>query len=371
MAHALEVGIGHCARRRTVLGLPLQRARRTAGLLPLIGKQVSQIHHRPLGRCRGPRTFKAGGHGVFGITFTAGVLPAKALLNDRLTGRLGTDTITGLVRTMGLTKRVTARNQRDCFFVIHRHTTKGLADIMGREHRIGVAVGAFGVHINQTHLYRCEPITKLTTLGITLIGQHLCLGTPVDPLGLPIVRATTCKTEGFEAHVFHRHIAGEDHEVCPGDLVAILLLDRPQQAAGLVEVAVVRPAVQWLEALLTAIGATATIRSAVGAGAVPGHTDKERTIVAVISRPPRLRGGQRLVDIRLQCLKIQPRELGRVVKIGSQRVGAALVLTQGRQIQAGRPPGLCAFGRTAGHRVNHGQGHQGRRQCGVRNRRFQ
>ena len=271
---------------------------------------------------------------------------------------------------MGLTKRVTARNQCDRLFVIHRHATKGLADIMCGEHRVGIAVGAFGVHINQTHLYRGEAVTKLATFGIALIGQHLCLGTPVDPLGLPIVRAAARKTKGFEAHVFHGHITGEDHQVCPGDLIAILLLDRPQQTAGLVEVAVVRPAVQWLEPLLTAIGATTTIRGAVGAGAVPGHTNKERTIVPVISGPPRLRGGQRLVDISLELLKIQPRELGRVVKIGPQRVGAALVLTQGRQIQTGRPPGLSTFGRAAGHRVNHGQGHQGRRQCGVRNRRF-
>ena len=299
MAHSIEMGIGHRARRRAVLGLPLKRARRTAGLLPLIGEQVGQIHHRPLGRRRGPRTLKAGGHGVLSITFTAGVFPAEALLNDRLTGRLRTYTITGLVCSVGLTKRVTARNQCDRLFVIHRHATKGLADIMCGEHWVGIAVGAFWVNVNQTHLYRCEAITKLTTLGIALIGKHLCLGTPVDPLGLPIVRAAACKTKGFETHVFHGHITGEHHEISPGDLVAVLLLDRPQQAAGLVEVAVVRPAVKWLESLLTAIGATTTVRGAVGAGAVPGHTDKERAIVPVISRPPRLRGGQRLVDIRL------------------------------------------------------------------------
>ena len=340
-------------------------------MLPLEGKQVGQIHHRPLGGCCGPRPLEPGCDGVFSVTFTAGVLPAEALLNDRLTGRLRTNTITGLVRTMGLTKRVTARNQCDRLFVIHRHATKGLANIMCGEHRVGIAIGAFRVHINQTHLHRGEAIAKLAALGIALIGQHLCLGTPVDPLGLPIVRAAACKTKGFEAHVLHGHIAGEDHEVCPGDLVAVLLLDRPQQATGLVEVAVVRPAVQWLKSLLAAIGATTTIRGAVGTRTVPGHTDKERTVVPVISRPPRLRGGQRLVNIRLQCLKIQPRELGRVVKVCSQRVCAALVLTQRRQIQAGRPPGLGAFGRAAGHRVNHRQGHQGRRQCGVHNRRFE
>jgi hypothetical protein len=45
-------------------------------------------------------------------------------------------------------------------------------------------------------------------------------------------------------------VAGEDHQVGPGDLVAVLLLDRPEQAARLVEVAVVRPAVERREALL-------------------------------------------------------------------------------------------------------------------------
>jgi hypothetical protein len=45
------------------------------------------------------------------------------------------------------------------------------------------------------------------------------------------------------------HVAGEDHQVGPGDLVAVFLLDRPQQAARLVEVAVVRPAVERRKAL--------------------------------------------------------------------------------------------------------------------------
>ena len=69
------------------------------------------------------------------------------------------------------------------------------------------------------------------------------------------------------------HVAGEDHQVGPRDLVAVLLLDRPQQATGLVEVAVVGPAVQRREALLAAIGAAAAVAGAVGPGTVPGHAE--------------------------------------------------------------------------------------------------
>jgi hypothetical protein len=36
-------------------------------------------------------------------------------------------------------------------------------------------------------------------------------------------------------HAVDGDVAGEDHEVGPGDLLAVLLLDGPEQAARLVE----------------------------------------------------------------------------------------------------------------------------------------
>lgn len=47
-------------------------------------------------------------------------------------------------------------------------------------------------------------------------------------------------------------IASEEDQVRPRDLVAVLLLDRPQEATGLVERDVVGPAVEGSEALLAA-----------------------------------------------------------------------------------------------------------------------
>src|SRR5690606_31461902 len=94
--------------------------------------------------------------------------------------------------------------------------------------------------------------------------------------------------EDRAAHVLDRDVAGEDQQVGPGEVPAVLLLDRPQQPAGLVEVAVVGPRIERGEALLAAVGATAAVGRAVGARGVPGHADEERAVMAVVRRPPRL-----------------------------------------------------------------------------------
>src|SRR5262249_58725597 len=101
------------------------------------------------------------------------------------------------------------------------------------------------------------------------------LGTPVELLGLPDVGAAAGETEGLEAHRVERDVAGENHQVGPGELAAVLLLDRPQQPARLVEVGVVRPAVERREALLAAAGAAAAVGDAVGARTVPRHADHQ------------------------------------------------------------------------------------------------
>ena len=98
-------------------------------------------------------------------------------------------------------------------------------------------------------------------------------------------------------------------------LLAVLLLDRPQQPPRLVEVGVVGPAVQRLEALLAAAGAAAAVSHAVGARAVPGHADEERAVVAVVGRPPVLRGRQHRLDVLLHGVEVERRERLGVVEV--------------------------------------------------------
>src|SRR3970282_1760944 len=92
---------------------------------------------------------------------------------------------------------------------------------------------------------------------------------------LPYVRTAAAEAEGPEAHRLQRHVAGEDDQVGPGDLPAVLLLDRPKDAPRLIEVHVVGPAVEGREALLAPAGAAAAVGDAVGSGGVPGHADEE------------------------------------------------------------------------------------------------
>ena len=131
---------------------------------------------------------------------------------------------------------------------------------------------------------------------------------------LPHVRTAAAEAEGPEAHRLQRDVAGEDDQVGPGDLLAVLLLDRPEQAARLVDVDVVGPAVERGEALLAAAAAAAAVGDAVGPGGVPGHADELRPVVAEVRRPPVLRVGHQLDQVLLQRLVVEALEFLRVVE---------------------------------------------------------
>src|SRR5690606_38633532 len=118
---------------------------------------------------------------------------------------------------------------------------------------------------------------ELPVAAVTLIAEPRILGTPEDVFRLPHVGAAEAEPEGLEAHRRHGDVAGEDHEIGPRDLAAVLLLDRPEKAACLVEIRVVGPAVERREALLPVARAAAAVGDAVGAGRVPRHPDEERS----------------------------------------------------------------------------------------------
>src|SRR3546814_1191494 len=85
-------------------------------------------------------------------------------------------------------------------------------------------------------------------------------------------------------------------DVCSSDL---FLLHRPQQAARLVEIAVVGPTVERGEALLPGIRAAATVGGTISARAVTRHADEERTIMPIVGWPPRLAVGHQRGQIIL------------------------------------------------------------------------
>src|ERR671920_198604 len=147
-----------------------------------------------------------------------------------------------------------------------------------------------------------------------LVAEPGVLGPPEDLFWLPDVLSPEAEAERGEPHRLVGTVAGEDQQVGPRDLPAVLLLDRPEQPARLVEAGVVGPAVERGEALRAAAATAAPIGDAVRPGSVPGHPDEEPSVVAVVGRPPVLRRGHDVEDVLLQRLEVEALEpLGVVV----------------------------------------------------------
>src|SRR3954453_5084980 len=176
-------------------------------------------------------------------------LPAKALILEgaHLWLRPNQRRITGTVR---LAERVAAGDERDGLLVIHGHAEERLADVLGRRDRVGLAVRPLRIDVDEAHLHRAEGLRELAFAAVALVAEPRSFGTPKEFFRLPHVHAAASKTEGLEAHRFEGDVAGQNHQVGPGDLPAVFLLDRPQQTARLVEIGVVRPRVERREALL-------------------------------------------------------------------------------------------------------------------------
>ena len=258
---------------------------------------------------------------------------------------LGTDQV-GVAGAVGLAEGVAAGDEGDGLLVVHRHPPERLPDVPGGEGGVGVPVRALGVDVDEAHLHGAERTGELAVAAVAGVTQPLLLGAPEDLLGLPDVLAPEREAEGLEAHRLEGDVAGEHEQVGPGDLLAVLLLDRPQEAAGLVEVAVVGPAVERREALAAVAAPAAAVLDPIGAGLVPGQPDHQRSVVPVVGRPPVLRRGQHVDDVGLQRLDVEVLEGLGVDEVLVERVAAGRVLVEHRQVQLVRPPVLVGPGST-------------------------
>ena len=261
---------------------------------------------------------------------------------------------------MYLAESMTAGNQCDGFFVVHRHPGERFTNVMGRRQRIGMAVRPLRIHIDEAHLNGSKRRFQLAIPGISLVVQPDIFGSPIDVfLRLPHVCPPAGETKCLESHRFEGAVAGQNHQVGPGNLIAVFLFDRPKQAAGLVEVDVVRPAVQRRETLCARRCATPPVTGAVGACAVPGHPDEKWAVMAIVGGPPILAVGHQGEKIGLQRLDIKFLEGVGVVEGLTHRIGQGGILVQNFQTQligppvaVGADPGGGMFGRPVYHRAS-------------------
>ena len=206
---------------------------------------------------------------------------------------------------MGLADGVAADDERNSFLVVHRHAGERLANVLRCKSRVRVAARPLGIHVDQAHVIGGERSLEFSPGGVALVSEPCVLSPPDDLVGLPDVGAPEPEAECLEPHRFIGHIAGEDDEISPGDLAAVLLFDRPQQPAGLVEVRVVRPAVERGKALSTLAATAASVGDAVRSRGMPAHPDEQRPIMAVVGRPPVLRCCHQRDEVALQRLDVQ------------------------------------------------------------------
>src|SRR5690606_4964927 len=148
----------------------------------------------------------------------------------------------------------------------------------------------------------------------------------------------TGKTKGFKAHGFIGHIAGQNDQVGPGQAVTVFLFNRPQQAAGFIEVGVVGPAVNGGETLVTGTGTTAAIGNAVRTGAVPGHADPYPAVVSPVRWAPVLSLCHQDFQVVFNRVEVDFFKGFGVIEVVAQRVRFAIVLVQDVEVQVIRPP---------------------------------
>ncbi len=94
---------------------------------------------------------------------------------------------------MGFAEGVTAGDERNRLFVVHRHAGEDLTDIPGRRDRIRVALRVLEVSIT----------------AVALVAEPGVFAAPEDVLSrLPNVLASAAEAESLESHRFKRAVAG-------------------------------------------------------------------------------------------------------------------------------------------------------------------
>src|ERR1700687_1382442 len=143
---------------RAIRRCPLMRTGRALRQLPFVAEQVGEEVVAPLRWSCGPNDFQAAADGVTTKTFAKFILSPQALILDVGTFWFGAYILSGNGSAVRVAEGVSAGSECDRFFVVHRHAGERFPDIPCRSNGIGLSIGPFRIHIDQTHLHRAERI---------------------------------------------------------------------------------------------------------------------------------------------------------------------------------------------------------------------
>src|SRR5579872_538287 len=109
-----------------ILRCPLMGTSRALGQFPFVAEQIGEEVVAPLRGCLRPNDFQSAANGVTAIAFAQLVFPPEALQFDVGTLRLSAHILCGNASTVGFAEGVTASNEGDGLFIVHRHAAEGL-----------------------------------------------------------------------------------------------------------------------------------------------------------------------------------------------------------------------------------------------------
>ena len=260
-----------------------------------------------------------------------GVQPTKAHVFERTTFRFGAER-TGIAAAMGFTDRMTASCQRRRLLIVHRHAGKGDTNMLGCAGRVRITVHTFRVHVDQTHMDSGE--VRAERFGIFEVrvailrrGEPFFLFAPVHiDFWRPDIFAAKAEAEGFQTRRLIGDIAREQHQVRPGHRVSVFLLDRPEQATGLVQITIIRPAIERRKAQIPCAAAPATINGAIRPRRVPGHAHHQARICAPVGGPPVLAVMHQRMQIGFERVYIEGLKRFVIIKVWVHWVRPSIML---------------------------------------------
>ena len=116
---------------------------------------------------------------------------------------------------LDLPKGVPACDECHGFFVVHGHAAEGLANSLCCRKRIRIPARPLRIDVDQAHLNRGKRSFQLPFFVATFRIEHLGFRSPIDQVSFPVVFAAARKAKRLEAHIFHRHVACQNHQVGP------------------------------------------------------------------------------------------------------------------------------------------------------------
>src|SRR6267154_2938727 len=141
--------IWHCASTGATFRFPLMRTCRALGQFPFKAEEILEKVVTPFRWRRCPGSFKPTRNGIYTVAAAKSISPAEALLLNVGGGRFSLNIFCRIGCTVRFAEGVSPGNERNRFFVVHGHTSKGLPNVARCGNGIRYSVWTLWIYVYQ------------------------------------------------------------------------------------------------------------------------------------------------------------------------------------------------------------------------------